>query len=88
MHSVCVRNNSTLPKQALYVIRFHSFYAFHQGGAYKELMDETDTEMLFWMKEFQKCDLYSKENKKVNVEELKVYYQGLIAKYFPPKLRW
>jgi len=51
-------------------------------------MDETDHEMLYWLKEFQKCDLYSKENKRVSVEELKGYYQGLIAKYFPPKLRW
>jgi len=88
MYQVCVQNKCTLPEKALYIIRFHSFYPFHQGETYKDLMDDTDREMLFWLKEFQKCDLYSKEDTKVNVEELKIYYQGLIAKYFPPKLKW
>jgi len=45
-----MQNKSTLPEKALYIIRFHSFYPFHQGGAYKDLMDDMDREMLHWVK--------------------------------------
>jgi len=88
MYQVCLKNGCTLPKKALYIIRFHSFYALHQGGAYQELMDSTDEKMLPWLKVFQKCDLYSKCEKRLDIEELKPYYQGLIDKYFPPVLKW
>jgi len=50
LSKVCMQNKSTLPEKALYIIRFHSFYPFHQGGAYKDLMDDTDREMLHWVK--------------------------------------
>jgi inositol oxygenase len=88
MYQVCVKNGTTLPEKALYIIRFHSFYALHQAGAYKELMDATDEKMLKWLKVFQKCDLYSKCETRMDVEQLKPYYQGLIEKYFPPVLNW
>ena len=35
-----------LPEQALYMIRYHSFYAWHQAGAYQQLMDQQDTDNL------------------------------------------
>src|SRR5438552_1205302 len=43
---VCVRNGSKLPKPALYMIRYHSFYPWHQAGAYHEFMNDQDREML------------------------------------------
>jgi len=88
MYRVCVENKCTLPPAALYVIRFHSFYAYHQQGAYRHFMSEKDEKMFTWLKEFQKCDLYSKCETPPDVAALKPYYQKLIAKYFPPKLRW
>jgi len=92
IYQVCVGNKCTLPDEALYVLRYHSFYPWHQGGAYTHLMTEKDMKMLFWVKEFQKCDLYSKSDlteDRPDVEKLKQYYAGLVHKYFPmEKLKW
>ena len=35
-----------LPEPALYMIRYHSFYAWHREGAYDWLCDDHDREML------------------------------------------
>jgi len=88
MYQVCIQNGSSLPTEALYIIRYHSFYPWHTYGGYKYLENETDREMLKWVKEFQRFDLYSKLPEKPNVAELTPYYKKLIAKYFPEKLRW
>ena len=34
-----------LPEEALYMIRYHSFYPWHREGAYMHLMNEQDREM-------------------------------------------
>jgi hypothetical protein len=39
LYQVCVRNGSTLPPQALAIIRYHSLYPWHHAGAYRHLMD-------------------------------------------------
>jgi inositol oxygenase len=88
MYQVCVGNGCTLPEEGLYIIRFHSFYSHHQSGAYNHLLNEKDQRMLKWLKEFQRCDLYSKTEESIDVEKLRPYYQELMDKYFPPKLRW
>jgi len=88
LYQVCVRNGSTLPPQALYMIRYHSCYAVHQGNAYSYLYNDFDRQMIPWLKEFQKFDLYSKLPKKPEPEELLPYYQKLIDKYFPKVLNW
>jgi len=88
MYQVCVKNKCTLPQEGLYIIRFHSFYAYHQGGAYREYMDELDERCFPWLVAFQKCDLYSKSDSRMNIEELRPYYQKLIDKYFPAELLW
>jgi inositol oxygenase len=88
MYHVCKENGSTLPLQALYMIRFHSFYPWHKEGAYSELMNDQDKEMLKWVLEFNPFDLYSKAHENPDVESLKPYYQKLIRKYFPEKLLW
>ena len=43
-----IANNATLPPAALYMIRFHSLYPWHTGGAYRQFMNEHDKEMLEW----------------------------------------
>ncbi len=40
------------------------------------------------MREFNPYDLYSKASARPDVNALKPYYQGLIAEYFPPQIRW
>lgn len=88
MYQVCIGNKSTLPLPALYMIRFHSFYPWHKHGAYTHLTNAQDAEMLKWVLEFNKFDLYSKENEPVDVEKLMPYYVGLAKKYFPDKVKF
>lgn len=72
-----------LPEPALYMIRYHSFYAQHREGAYNHLMNEHDHEMFKWVKVFNPYDLYTKSPKAPNVAELRPYYEDLAAKYLP-----
>jgi inositol oxygenase len=67
-----VKEQSTLPKEALAMIRYHSFYPWHREGAYSYLMDEHDVEMLEAVRAFNPYDLYSKSDAVPDVEELKV----------------
>lgn len=88
LYRVLVHNKTTLPEQALYMIRFHSFYPWHSGGDYNHLCNRKDLEMLPWIREFNKYDLYTKSEEIPNIEELKPYYQTLINKYIPGDLEW
>lgn len=78
--------NSTLPPEALAMIRYHSFYPWHQEGAYTYLMDEHDKSMLEAVRAFNKYDLYSKIDENYNVDDLKKYYLELIDEYFPERV--
>lgn len=80
------KGSSTLPPQALAMIRYHSFYPWHQELAYTYLMNDHDKEMLKAVKVFNKYDLYSKIDQRYDVEELKSYYLDLIDEYFPDKV--
>ena len=68
------------------VIRYHSFYPWHQKGAYAYLANEYDRQMRPWLQKFSEYDLYSKDqntnNIKDNWKELKDYYQKLISEFF------
>jgi inositol oxygenase len=89
MYQVCVRNNCTLPKSALYMIRFHSFYPWHRERAYTHLTTKEDEEELLpWVLKFNECDLYSKAFEKLDPAKYKPYYEKVINKYFPSVLRW
>ncbi len=48
-----VQNEAHLPDEALYCIRYHSFYPWHSGGAYDHLCDDKDRGMLKWIREFK-----------------------------------
>ncbi|GAV62169.1 DUF706 domain-containing protein [Cephalotus follicularis] len=88
MYLVAKENGTTLPTAGLFIIRYHSFYPLHKGGAYTHLMNKEDKDNLKWLHVFNKYDLYSKSKVLVDVEEVKPYYLSLIEKYFPAKLRW
>lgn len=77
-----------LPDEALYMLRFHSFYAWHRHGAYTHLMNEKDAAMLEWVKKFNPYDLYSKGHAKPDLRELKSYYDDLFAEFLPEKIAW
>uniref|UniRef100_A0A6A7GDQ0 Inositol oxygenase n=1 Tax=Hirondellea gigas TaxID=1518452 RepID=A0A6A7GDQ0_9CRUS len=88
LYQVCVRNKCSLPRKALSIIRFHSFYPWHGKGAYKYLTDSSDAEALKWVKKFNEHDLYSKAHELPDFAILRDYYKTLIEKYFPEKLNW
>lgn len=77
-----------LPDEALYMIRYHSFYPGHREGEYDYLMTDRDRELFRWVRKFSPFDLYSKSAERPNVSELEPYCQELIAEYLPPKLHW
>jgi inositol oxygenase len=82
LYQVLKNNDCQLPEEALYVIRYHSFYPWHSHGGYDYLANEKDRTFLPLLKTFQKCDLYSKVAEEIKVDELLPYYRGLIKKYF------
>jgi inositol oxygenase len=77
-----------IPEQGLYMLRYHSFYAQHREHAYNHLMSEHDHKMFEWVKLFNPYDLYSKNPNQKSWEELRPYYENLVAKYLPPTLRF
>jgi len=77
-----------LPEPALYMLRYHSFYAWHREGAYEHLLDDHDKEMLKWVTLFNPYDLYSKCPVQPDWKELKSYYTELIEKYLPKTLKF
>ena len=77
-----------LPEPALYMLRYHSFYSQHREHAYDHLMDDHDRELFQWVKLFNPYDLYSKNPTPPDWTELKPYYEALVAKYLPEKIRF
>ena len=77
-----------LPLEALYMIRYHSFYPWHKEGAYSYLLNDQDRAMFPWVKKFNPYDLYSKSAERPDVEKLRPYYDELIQEYFPKELAW
>ena len=77
-----------LPQEALYMIRYHSFYAQHKEQAYNYLMNKTDLKMFEWVRKFNNYDLYSKAPVQPNSNALKPYYEDLVAKYLPDTLNF
>ena len=77
-----------LPMESLYMLRYHSFYAWHRHGAYEHLLNDQDRAMLPAVLKFNPYDLYSKGHTKPDMKELKPYYDDLFAEFFPDKLDW
>jgi len=77
-----------LPEEARYIIRYHSFYPAHKEGEYEYLMSDRDKTMFKWVRQFQPYDLYSKSKERPNLQELRPYYEQLIAEYFPDRIAW
>jgi inositol oxygenase len=77
-----------LPTEALYMIRYHSFYPAHREGEYAHLMNEQDREMFRWVRAFNPYDLYTKSHSRPSYAELRPFYDSLISEYLPPVLHW
>jgi len=77
-----------LPEEALYMLRYHSFYPWHKEGDYTHLTDEKDRSMLKWVRAFNRYDLYSKGSARPDVQALMPFYRELVEEFFPDPLRW
>ena len=76
------RNKHSLPPESLYIIRYHSLYPWHTNNEYSHFENHFDLEMKYWVKLFNKYDLYTKEDIEVDTQKLKKYYDGLFKKFF------
>lgn len=77
-----------LPEEGLAMLRYHSFYPWHREGAYTQFENDHDRAMLPWVLKFNEYDLYTKSHGSPKEEELRPFYEELIAEYFPAKIRW
>ena len=88
-----LNNQSKLPFEALYIIKYHSFYPWVNPKvgfmrSYQNLVSENDWYHLPLLKMFQKADLYSKDENIPDIDKIKPYYKLLIDKYIPGKINW
>lgn len=89
MYQALMHNGCTIPEKGLWMIRFHSFYPWHDARDYTYLESPEDVEMLRWVREFNRFDLYSKGDKVPDIDSLKPYYETLLEKYgLAGKLHW
>lgn len=88
MYQMLIHNKTTLPEEALAIIRFHSAYAWHDKNSYEEFETEKDRELKKWVIKFNEFDLYTKSDAIPDVQALWPYYQSLIDKYIPGELEW
>eukprot|EP00928_Gymnodinium_smaydae_P063616 TRINITY_DN47137_c0_g1_i1.p1 TRINITY_DN47137_c0_g1~~TRINITY_DN47137_c0_g1_i1.p1 ORF type:complete len:286 (+),score=47.05 TRINITY_DN47137_c0_g1_i1:47-904(+) len=81
LYWVLKKNGCTIPEHGLNMIRFHSFYPWHEKRAYTHLEEPSDSETLKWVKEFIDMELFSKGDELPSMDELRPYYQSLLEKY-------
>ncbi len=77
-----------LPAEALYMIRYHSFYPAHRDGAYAHLMDDRDRKYFPAVRAFNPYDLYTKSAERPDISELRHYYEVLWAEFLPRELEF
>lgn len=81
-------NKTKLPEEALYMIRYHSLYAWHDKNEYQDLESDDDRYYKKYVKQFNSYDLYTKDNQNLIelTDDIKEFYSGLIKKYISPDL--
>ena len=67
-----MKDQSSIPREGLAMIRYHSFYPWHSKGGYMRFMADGDETILEAVRAFNPYDLYSKSDDPPKVEELKV----------------
>ena len=72
---------NSIPEAGMVMIRYHSFYPWHTGGSYSQLLNKKDAEYLEWIRDFNQYDLYTKSNKVYDLDDVKEYYDPIARKY-------
>jgi inositol oxygenase len=74
-------NKLNLNFEAIYIIRYHSFYSWHSPRnfirGYTKFASELDWKMLPLLKAFQKADLYSKTREIQSIDKIKKEFKYL-----------
>ena len=70
-----------IPQAGMVMIRYHSFYPWHTGESYSQLVNKDDDQYLEWIRDFNQYDLYTKSNKVYDLDEIKDYYNPIARKY-------
>jgi len=83
-----VLKNSKISKTGLDIIRYHSFYAFHKENQYSHLANKDDILLKSFLQDFSNCDLYTKDNNKMDIDDYKPYYADLIDEYCSGKFNF
>lgn len=89
---VLFNSKHNFPYEAIYIIQFHSFYAWHTpkniSRGYTHLASHQDWILLPLLKLFQKSDLYSKTIDIPDIDTIKPYYLNLISLYIHDTLNF
>jgi inositol oxygenase len=80
--------NHNLSEKYINIIRFHSFYPWHTGKDYHYFMNDKDNQILKDVLNFNKYDLYSKNDDTYISPDVKKYYTDLLKTFFPEPLQW
>lgn len=90
MYRMVQHNKCPFPEEGLAMLRLHSCYPWHRGGAYRQFMapDGSDQRLMDAVLDFNQFDLYTKADSRPDVDALWPYYQALIDKYMPGQLEW
>lgn len=79
-----VHNKVQLPLEGLAMLKLHSLYPWHRGGAYKALMAPGDEELLRAVTDFNTFDLYTKASAVPDIDAVWPHYQGIIDRLCGP----
>ena len=84
------KNKHNLSEKYWDIIRYHSFYPWHTYGEYKQFMNKKDHKILIDIKDFNKYDLYSKDDNEYFylTDDIVDYYKDILKIFFPNKLLW
>uniref|UniRef100_H3HC44 Inositol oxygenase n=1 Tax=Phytophthora ramorum TaxID=164328 RepID=H3HC44_PHYRM len=89
LHRVLSLNKTTLPAEALDVVRFWSLKTWYEQDNYDELCAPQDMDTKEWISSISKVACVSEEViQKTNVDDELPYYLQLADKYLPDTLQW
>lgn len=63
------------------MVRYHSFYPWHNGGSYSQFEAPQDAQYKEWILDFNQYDLYTKSPKIYDLDDVKDYYLPIAEKY-------
>jgi len=88
LYMVLDGNKHLFSRKYMNIIRYHSLYPWHTNSEYMEFMTPQDYQILDDVNEFNRFDLYSKNDNIVIDLDVVDYYNNLLDIYFPDELRW